>query len=451
MSNFLNLPNWEVFQVLDTVDGYVAEAAYLPVPDTCPKCGVAGELYRHGKKPTDFKDAPQRGKPVTIRVDRQRYRCQACEETFLQPLPDMDDKRRMTKRCVMYIEQEALKKPFTEIASDVGLDEKTIRLIAAERLPTLDSPFPVFAPHVLGIDEVMVAGDLSCIFTDLGNRNILDLIESRRKPSVVNWLSHLEGRERVKVVCIDMWPSYRDAAQSVFKNQVSIVIDKFHVVRLADLGVDTVRKQVGKEKTAKGRRQLMRSRHILLKRKSKLSSIESFTLSGWLGNIPRLKAAYEAKEAFHAIFDMKDRHRASAALTAWQNGLDDETRVAFRVLLTALGNWRKEILAYFDNRFTNAYTESMNGIVKQISRRGRGYTFPVLRARILHGFRSQPAKGFNICECCRREFPANQVKAKYPMPLDQVAKTPGAKIMRLCRDCHQSYISQGFNENGFST
>jgi hypothetical protein len=37
----------------------------------------------------------------------------------------------------------------------------------------------------------MVAGELRAIFTDLGNRTVLDLISSRRKPSVAHWLSHL--------------------------------------------------------------------------------------------------------------------------------------------------------------------------------------------------------------------------------------------------------------------
>ena len=111
----------------------------------------------------------------------------------------------------------------------------------------------------------------------------------------------------------------------------------------------------------------------------------------------------------------------------------------------------EHVPAIFDHRVTNAYTEAMNGILKQINRRGRGYTFPVLRARILHGFRSKPPKGFTVCECCRRDFPVGQVKAKYPMPLDQVALTPGAKLMRLCRECHQSYIAQGFTDHGVST
>ena len=49
-------------------------------------------------------------------------------------------------------------------------------------------------------------------------------------------------------------------------------------------------------------------------------------------------------------------------------------------------NWHEEIFSYFDlmpNPVTNAYTECLNGIIKNINRDGRGYKFDVLRAKIL--------------------------------------------------------------------
>lgn len=451
MANILHFDDWQVTNVLIEPQALVVEAVYGPKPEACPKCGVVGNFYKHGKKTVRFRDAPIRGKPVVIRCDRQRYRCQECKETFFEHLPEIDDQRDMTKRLIEYVGQQALKRPFTDIADETALDEKTVRLIAGKAMEQLDGPFPVFAPHVLGMDEVMVAGELRAIFTDLANRTVLDLISSRRKPSVAHWLHHLNGRDRIQVVCIDMWPPYKDAAEAVLGKHITVVVDKFHVVRMADHGLDMVRKAVGREKSIRGRRQLMRSRHLLQKRMGRLTEVQRFELDGWLKNIPRLKAAHEVKEAFYALYDIKDRAGAARALKAWEAGLTDEMRVAYKPLLTAIGNWRKEILAWWDHRVTNAYTEAMNGIIKQINRRGRGYTFPILRARILHGFQSEPPKGFNRCERCRQDFERGQVKAKYPMPADQVRLTPGAKTMRLCWDCHQSYIREWINDHADST
>ena len=53
-------------------------------------------------------------------------------------------------------------------------------------------------------------------------------------------------------------------------------------------------------------------------------------------------------------------------------------------------NWRTEIFNYFDFRFTNAITESLNKVSKEISAQGRGYKFDVLRAKLL--YRNEAAK-----------------------------------------------------------
>jgi transposase len=47
-------------------------------------------------------------------------------------------------------------------------------------------------------------------------------------------------------------------------------------------------------------------------------------------------------------------------------------------------NWHDEIFAYFEQPITNAYTESVNRLAKDMNRMGRGYSFEVIRARMLY-------------------------------------------------------------------
>ena len=51
-----------------------------------------------------------------------------------------------------------------------------------------------------------------------------------------------------------------------------------------------------------------------------------------------------------------------------------------------VGNWREETMTYFetDMPVTNAYTESINRLAKDKNREGRGYSFEVMRARMLY-------------------------------------------------------------------
>jgi hypothetical protein len=114
--------------------------------------------------------------------------------------------------------------------------------------------------------------------------------------------------------------------------------------------------------------------------------------------------------------------------------------------------------AYFDHPISNAYTEALNGVAKTINRAGRGYSFEVLRARLLFGSkpRIQPPKetpimtrgeqalqrahllraGNGRCQSCSGAFePASLFVHLTP------AVVPGEhrKPMLLCTNCHRRF------------
>jgi transposase len=133
---------------------------YDVAPEACLKCGVVGHFYKHGTKRITYVDAPVHGKQTFINVRRGRYRCRECGGTFMQPLPDMDDERRMTIRCRQYIEAQCLLKPNTHVAEDVGIDEKIVRQIGRAQAERLFEQHEVGirAPRILGIDELGLGG-----------------------------------------------------------------------------------------------------------------------------------------------------------------------------------------------------------------------------------------------------------------------------------------------------
>ncbi|WP_144410472.1 transposase, partial [Halomonas sp. A3H3] len=55
-------------------------------------------------------------------------------------------------------------------------------------------------------------------------------------------------------------------------------------------------------------------------------------------------------------------------------------------LVSAISGWHEEMLTYFetDIPITNAFTESINRLAKDKNRDGRGYSFEVMRARMLY-------------------------------------------------------------------
>lgn len=70
MTNQLYLANWTVLDVIEEPDTYRISAQYDVQPEACEKCGVVGQLYRHGVKETTFVDAPVHGRHCFVDVRR---------------------------------------------------------------------------------------------------------------------------------------------------------------------------------------------------------------------------------------------------------------------------------------------------------------------------------------------------------------------------------------------
>jgi transposase len=388
MSDILDLDGWTLLTRTQEDGWDVLEAEYRPQPDTCPKCGTVDDLYRHGTKPTTYLDIPIRGAPARLKAKVQRFQCRSCKGTFLQPLGGIRDDRRMTLRCANYIQARCLMDTFVRIAEDVGCDDKTVRNLAWEYIASLDERYRPELPEWLGIDETQIAKVMRLVLTDVGNRRVIDMLETRNKDTLARWLRQFPSLRVVKGIATDMWRPYRDIAHHMLPG-VPVVVDKFHVVRMANYCMERVRIRLQKKRVKKERALWLQSKHVLNRRNATLKDKDRLNLDIWLANEPELAAAYALKEAFYAIYDLP-KAKAAAAFDAYPATVPPMLKHDFKVLLTAMKNWRTEILAYFDHPITNAYTEAVNGVAKVINRSGRGYSFEVLRARLLFGGKAKP-------------------------------------------------------------
>lgn len=382
--DILGLRGYRVEHVQQTRTDYTITAATTAESESCPFCEVPDRLVKFGTKAQTVLDAPMRGKNVILKVNRQRYRCRNCGRTHSAPLLHIDERRNMTDRLVAYIREKALKHTFVQVAALVGVHEKTVRNIFGDWVARLEESREVVTPEWLGIDELKLVNGMRCVIADVKERRLVELLPKRDLRTVSAFLRSMPDRNRVQIVTMDMWRPYRDAAVAIFP-AAQVVVDKFHIVRMANYCVDVVRKQARGDLTSGQRRHVMRKRFILFKRKRDLVPQEELELEIWGCHLPLLAEAYNAKEAFYGIWDQAgDADTASSLYDLWEKGLSDTVRSHFKVVTTAVKNWRKEIFAYFDVQATNAYTECLNGIIKVANRAGRGYSFDAIRAKVLY-------------------------------------------------------------------
>lgn len=407
--NALYLDNWTVEMVDRSKEGYRLVARYDVEPDHCPKCGSTRQPYRHGPRAIDYVDAPVHGQRTIVAVDVQRYRCRDCSGTFMQPLPDMDPHRRMTRRCADHIREQGLIRPYAHLAREIGLDEKTIRDICNEEIESLLARHKPTAPVALGIDELHLLGRKRTIFTDVGERRILDLIDNMNRPAVDRWLSLLDKRKRIKIVTIDMWGPYREAVQALLPDAV-IISDRWHVQSKANAALDVIRNRQRRGAKGKDRRNPWRARRLLHAHGQTLSPQRAFVLDGMLKNNDLLSAAWHTKEAFYDIWggeQRRSRHEAETMFDRWKASIPSEVD-EFKGVAKTIDAWREQVFAYFDHPYTNAYTEAANGLIKIVNRAGRGYRFDAIRARAL----TLPTRGklrLAVCEECLGQFPVDEM------------------------------------------
>ena len=377
----LQLPAYNVLKVDSTEHDYHIVAEPAEPRRSCPHCQSANTIG-FGRREQLVKDLPIHGKRVGIYVDTRRFQCRECNRTFFEGLPDVDERRAMTTRLVKWIGQQSLKRTFTSIAEEVGITEGTVRLIFKDFVAELEKTVRFETPKWMGIDEIHLIKP-RCVISNIQNNTIVNMLPNRDKKTVVNYLYNLQGKSEVQYVAMDMWTPYRDAVQAVIPD-ARIVIDKFHVVRMANAAVEKIRKSLREQLTPKQRRGLMHDRFVLLKRERDLNDRERLLLDGWTANYPELGAAYKLKEGFYGIYEGSVSPQAAlSAYEAWNKAVVPEVRDAYSDLIRAFTNWQPWILNYFDHPVTNAYTESLNSLIRVMNRLGRGYSFEALRAKIL--------------------------------------------------------------------
>ena len=378
--NILNIPAYIVTGITENEHDYHINGEVKQSPANCPHCR-SDNLVGFGRREQLVRDLPMHGKRVGLYVATRRYQCRGCVKTFYETLPEVDEKRLMTKRLLAWIGKQAVKRTFLGIAEEIGVTEGTIRLVFKDYVAALEQEIRFEVPRWMGIDEIHLIRP-RCVIANIANNTIVEMLHNRNKDTVVHYLHHLEGKERIQYVAMDMWQPYRDACQAVIPD-AKVIIDKFHVVKMANESMEKVRKSLRERLTLKEKRGLMHDRWVLLKRERDLTDKDSLLLSGWIKNYPELAVAYRLKEDFFGIYDAGSPDEAQGRYLEWKSRITPEIEPAFHDLVRAWDNWTPWILEYFNHPITNAYTESLNNLIRVMNRLGRGYSFEALRAKIL--------------------------------------------------------------------
>ena len=238
-------------------------------------------------------------------------------------------------------------------------------------------------PKKLGIDEHFFRrykgrSEFVTVFTDFENSRLREVCQGRSTSEITPQLLHIEGKENVKIVCIDLCSTYRRFCKTHFPN-ANLVADKFHVLKLLTPALFKERKACSKTNANRV------AQKFLLTPARNLDYFDRVAFHKKLAEFPKLNELYLWKERLHGFYRIKGFDRAVKALDILIEQMKKSLLPEIKTLAKTLKQWGTEITNYFRYKVTNGMTEGYNNIAKLVQRRAFGYkSFPNYRLRVLN-------------------------------------------------------------------
>jgi transposase len=368
----------------------------------CPSCGI--RAVGHGRRQVKVRDLPLADRPVVLVWAKRLWRCPepACPKgTWSEESDEIAARAVLTERAR------------AEIARRVGPGEQSVARVARDfgvgwhaamgavwdhGRPRVDHLARLGAPRAIGLDETSFLAATSQHPTllvtgivDLDAGRLVDVVPARSARAVADWLAGKPApwRAGIRHVVIDPYQPYATAVARALPD-ARLVVDHFHVIRLANQALDEVRRRV--QHTTLGHRgrkpdPLYRIRRRLLTGHDRLDDPGFTRMLAWLevGDPEgEVAAAYLAKELLRETFTAPNVFEARRRLTAFSDHCQASDVPELERLTGTIGRWETPILRWHRTGLTNAAVEGTNLIVKNIKRLGFGFrNFQNYRLRLL--------------------------------------------------------------------
>lgn len=390
---------------VETAAGYAAG---------CPGCGVVATSVKEYVT-TRPRDIPYGERPIWLVWHKRRWRCAepSCARTsFTEAIDELSARSRTTgrlRRAIASAVGDACRS-VAEVADSFGVSWPTAHAAVVEAAEAVAvEPEPT---SVLGIDETrrgrvrwrFSVEDKRWVRTDAydtgfvdlaGDQGLLGQVEGRTSACVIDWLvaRTAEFREAIRYVAIDPAAVYAKAIRTTMPDgsrllpNATLVVDHFHLSKLANDTVTRVRRRViWEQKGRRGRKidPAWANRRRLLTAKERLSDKAFITMwNSLIDSDPsaQILTAWIAKEELRALLSLartgahRDQIRERLyTFYAWCARTNIEE---LHTLATTIETWWPAIEAFIHSGITNARTEGINRLVKQVKRSACGFRNPL--------------------------------------------------------------------------
>ncbi|MGO9131671.1 MAG: ISL3 family transposase, partial [Bryobacteraceae bacterium] len=341
----------------------------------CAGCGRKfTEVYDIGERAV--RDLPWSEFRTTVFIEVYRVQCPDCG-IKREKVPLLPSKAPFSKRFEDAAGLACESAPVRRVARQFGLPASTVRAIDLRYLERWDRARRQPALRHMGVDEIHLGKKQKflTVVCNLETGEPLWFGRERKKETLDEYFrTELSVRRRrgIEAACVDMWEPYRLSIQQWAPN-CRIVYDKFHVMRHANAAVDEVRRAEFFRKGGRWRGLVKGKRWLLLTRWVNLTTGKRRELNALFALNRRLLKACLLKESLERLWDYRYEGAMLRYLQSWIDQLRWQRLRPFQKLAEMLLDHLEGILNYCRTKVRLGVVEAVNGNIKALLRRGRGY------------------------------------------------------------------------------
>src|SRR5215469_1176737 len=331
---------------------------------------TSGRFYER-----EVRDLPWGEYQVTVVIEVYRVDCPKCG-VKAEKLEQLPSKAPFSKRLEDAVGQACESAPVLRVARQFHLPERTVRAIDVRYLTRWAERRRKPVLQHMGADEIYL-GKSQKFLTVVSNLQMGEPLwfgEGRKKETLDEFFQQLTTRQRagIEAACVDMHEAFRLSLEE-WAPQCSIIYDKFHIMQHANEAVTEVRRAEFFRQGGQ-MRELLKGKHwLLLTRWVNLSTDQKGMLQQLLGLNRRLMKAYFLKESLDRLWNYSYPGAMTNYLKRWMDQLRWQRLQPMEKLANILIKHLPGILNYCQHKIPLGVVEAINGNIKALLRRGRGY------------------------------------------------------------------------------
>lgn len=342
---------------------------------SCSVCGGRCAKIEEVRE-REVRDLPWRKYQTIVVVEYFRVRCSKCG-LRTESVDQLPGKAPYSKDFEDDVGQSCEAAAARQVARRYGLAESTVRGIDQRYLERWSKKRRKPPLRQMGVDEIYLGKKQKFItvVTNLETGEPLWFGAERKEETLDEFFRgqlNAGQRTRITAACVDMWEPFTKSILS-WAPQCRIVFDKFHVMQHANKAVDEVRRAEFYRKGKQMRDLVRGKRWLLLSRWVNLSG-EKRQLLGDLFKLNRkIMKAYLIKESLDRLWKYTSERAAERFLNKWIDQLRWQRLKPFEKLAKMLLRHQEGLLNYCHVKVPFGVVEAINGNIKTLLRRGRGY------------------------------------------------------------------------------